>query len=229
MRMWLGLGAAALLIGGVVLARKSEPSDVYAKTVPQALAELAATPIPRELDNAFSGTPTVVRMASSIIWHLGREGEGAIVTATLTAADATHTKVTLDSRLERPDTVSSLSLSTPYVGGLVRASMGEQIAAELEDRAFDRGRYDKRLAAYIADHPEEAQQFGDALKANFHEADRRMKEGMAAEAADAARAAAAPPPVPPSTSQMAQDAPSLGDPAAPTPGAAPTTDLSAYQ
>ena len=224
--------AAAALLASLTGCSQPRSDEVYAKSLAQAAAELAATPIPLDVGNAFSGAATTVARTGNIIkWHFGRPGHGALVTATLIAEDSTHIRVKVDSKLEDPDSVSSLYLSTPYVGGMVRAAMTEQITAELRDRELDKAGYNQQLSAYIAAHPEEAQKFGTSLKANFDSVDRRMKEDMASEAADAARQAAASASAPTaleSSHDAASDA-SIGNGAPKSEATRPATDLSAYR
>jgi len=142
-----------------------DTGNLYAKPVAVAYAELAATPIPPMIASAFPGTAaSVVRKGDSIEWHFASaEGDVLVFTAFLASEDPQHTRITVDARpgpaLDRQNRL----LANPFMVTTARLAMAEQVAAELEDRAFDKRRFGHLLSTYFATHPAELGQYAETL------------------------------------------------------------------
>lgn len=160
-------GATALVAGGVQISGVLKPGAVYAKPYDVAYAELAATPIPPMVADMIPGsTPRVIRNAGSIVWQFGDTADrGATFTAYLSKEDAGHTRVSVIVEVAKSDDkIAGPYLNSAFILNIGKQAMAEQVAAELEDRAFDKVKYGTRLAAYMTSHPQDLTAYGETIR-----------------------------------------------------------------
>ena len=161
------IAASGLLLAGLAACGLSPSGDVYAKPYDVVYAELAATPIPLQVIRAMpNATPHVVRNPGTIQWRFaGSNGDVATFVATLTKVDEGHTRVTLTVIAGKAiDPAASPLLASPFMVNITRLGMTEQVAAELEDRPFNKLAYGSRLSTYMNTHPGDMIGFGNSLK-----------------------------------------------------------------
>ena len=157
----------ALLLGGLAGCGLFPSDDVYAKPYDMVYAELAATSIPHQLSSALPGaTPRVVRNPGMIVWHFANlDGDVATFTATIARVDDHHTRVTVEAKPGKAmDPQVGRLLGSPTMVGVTRVAMEEQVAAELDDRPFDKLAYGTRLTAYMNAHPQDMIGTGNAIR-----------------------------------------------------------------
>ena len=165
-------GVAALVAGGVHVSGVLRSGEIYAKPYDVAYAELAATPIPPMITGMFPGTaPRVVRNAGSIIWHFGDTANGrATFTAFLSSEDSGHTRVSVDVKIDKSDDkIAGPYLNSAMMLNIGRQAMAEQVAAELQDRPFDKLRYGQRLSVYMAAHPDDLKAYGETIQGTMND------------------------------------------------------------
>lgn len=164
-------GVAALVAGGVHVSGVMKSGEIYAKPYDVAYAELAATPIPPMIAGMFPDAPRIVRKPGSIEWQFGDPANNrATFTAFLSSEDSGHTRVSIDVKIDKSDDkIAGPYLNSALILNIGRQAMAEQVAAELQDRAFDKLRYGQRLAAYMTAHPEDLKAYGETLQGTMND------------------------------------------------------------
>jgi hypothetical protein len=158
-----------MLLAGLYAGDALTSGQVYDVPLEQAYSELSTMPVPNALMQAGAGiyAPTVAvgRSFQAIDWQFQVRGRNvATFVARLSPEGPGHTRVRVEYFPGEPSSPELRHLtSASLVRELARLAMSEQVDAQLERRPVDEDAIARALARHAAAHPEQVQEYGQAM------------------------------------------------------------------
>ena len=178
-KLLAGIGALGMLGGGLYATDSLTPGTVYDKPYDQAYAELSSMSLLPVTGPASDGTGSILveRSAGAIGWRIA---VGAVevgrFTARLSPVGANRTRVIIDFAATPVTESENPLLTSELMTSFARLAMVEQVDARLENRAPDMHEIHMASARHLQANPAQLKDFGGALRAQFKQVEKRLKE-----------------------------------------------------